>query len=197
VQLDHIITWIFPNDDTAEMTALKSTVHWVGACENDHAFILCTIDERMLRYRDPGVRDPGGRTKAIKVEKNYPKQKPRIQSKLDAIMRRIAQQIVTDINDGGCIEEIGLWCVIESRAATVGMLMHKNELGRDNWARERSSHRSHEQVEILKESATLIAARTTRRRPGRASVAVQQCMTQFGLYNHFKMTQREVSDYFC
>jgi len=85
----------------------------------------------------------------MKVEKNYSKQKPCIQSKLDAIMRLIAQQIVTDIHDGGCIKEIGLWCVIESRVATVGMLMHKNSLGRDNRAREHGSHRSHEQVEIL------------------------------------------------
>jgi len=29
-------------------------------------------------------------------------------------------------------------------------------------------------------------------RPGRASVAVQQCMTQFGLYSDFKMTPQEV-----
>ena len=60
-------------------------------------------------------------------------------------------------------------------------------------ARERGSHRSQEQVEILKELATLIAARTTRGRPGQASVAVQQCMTQFGLYSDFKMTLQEVN----
>jgi len=45
----------------------------------------------------------------------------------------------------------------------------------------------------LKELATLIAAQTTRGRPGRASVAVQQCMTQFGLYSDFKMTPQEVN----
>jgi len=71
--------------------------------------------------------------------------------------------------------------------------MHKNPLGRDNWARERGPHRSQEQVEILKELATLIAARTTRGRPGRASVAVQQCTTQFRLYGDFKMTPQEVN----
>jgi len=43
--LDHIITWIFPDDDTAELLAPKSTVHWVGARANDHVLILCTIDE--------------------------------------------------------------------------------------------------------------------------------------------------------
>ena len=58
---------------------------------------------------------------------------------------------------------------------------------------ERGTHRSQEQVEILKELATLIAARTTRGRSGRASVAVQQCMTQFGLYSDFKMTPQEVN----
>ena len=90
-----------------------------------------------------------------------------------------------------CIKEVGLQGVVESRVATAGMLMHKNILGRDNRARERSPHRSQEQVEILKELATLIAARTTRGRPGQASVAVQQCMTQFGLYSDFKMTPQE------
>ena len=73
--------------------------------------------------------------------------------------------------------------------------MHKNPLGRDDRARERGPHRIQEQVEILKELTlpTLIAARTTRGRPGRASVAVQQCMTQFGLYSDFKMTPQEVN----
>jgi len=96
-------------------------------------------------------------------------------------MRPIAQQIIVDINEGKCIKEVGLWGVVENRVATAGMLMHKNALGRDNRARERGPHRSQEQVEILKELATLIAARTTRGRPGPASVEVQQCMTQFGL----------------
>jgi len=58
--LDHIITWNFSNDDTAEMLALKSTVHWIGACANNHALILCTIDEQLLSYQDPWVLDSGG-----------------------------------------------------------------------------------------------------------------------------------------
>jgi len=66
--LDHIITWNFSNDDTAEMPAPKSTVHWVGACANDHALISCTIDEQLFSYQDPWVRDPGGRTGAIKAK---------------------------------------------------------------------------------------------------------------------------------
>jgi len=37
--LDHIITWNFSKDDAAEMLAPKSTVHWLGACTNDHALI--------------------------------------------------------------------------------------------------------------------------------------------------------------
>ena len=82
--------------------------------------------------------------------------------------------------------------MVESQVATAGMLMHKNPLGRDKRARERGPHRSQEQVEIWKELATLIAATTTRGRPGRASVAVQQCITQFGLYSDLKMAPQEV-----
>ena len=67
----------------------KSSVHWLGACANDHALISCTIDEQ-----------PRGRTGAIKAKKIDPKQIPRIQSKLDAIMRSITQQIITDVNEG-------------------------------------------------------------------------------------------------
>jgi len=106
-------------------------------------------------------------------------------------MRPIAHQIITDSNEGKCINETGLRYAVESRVATAGMLMHKNPLGRDNRARERGPHRSQQQVEILKELATLIAARTARGRPGQASVAVQQCMTQLGLYSDFKMTPQE------
>jgi len=102
-KLDHIITWNFSNDDTAEMPAPKSTVHWLGACANDHALISCTIDKQLLSYQDPWVRDPGGWTGAIKAGKIDSKQMPRIQSKLDAFMRPIAQQIITDINKGKCI----------------------------------------------------------------------------------------------
>jgi len=71
--------------------------------------------------------------------------------------------------------------------------MHKNLSGRDGRARECSPHRSQEQVEILKELATMVAARTTRGRPGRASVPVEQCMTQFRLYGDFKMTLQEAN----
>ena len=82
-------------------------------------------------------------------------------------MRPIAPQIITDINEGKCIKEVGLRCVVESRVVTAGMLMHKNTLGRDNRAWERGPHRNQEQLEVLKELATLIAARTTRGRSGR------------------------------
>ena len=99
---------------------------------------------------------------------------------------------ITDIDGGKCmIQEMGLRCVVESRVATAGMLMHKNPLEGDNRAWERGPHRSQEQVEILKELATLIAARTTRGRPGRASVAVQQRTTQFRLYSNFKRHRKK------
>jgi len=148
------------------MPSPKSTVQWVGACANDHALISCTVDQQLLSYQDPWARDPGGRTGAIKAKQVDPKKIPRIQSQLDIILRPIAEQIITDIDESTCIKEMDLRCVEESRVATAGMLMHKNTLGRDNRARERGPHRSQEQVEVLKELATLIAARTTRERPG-------------------------------
>jgi len=51
--LDHMITCIFSIDDTAEMLAPKSTVHWLGARANHHALISSTIDEQLLSYQDP------------------------------------------------------------------------------------------------------------------------------------------------
>jgi len=54
--LDHIITWKFSSDDTAQMPAPKSTVHWLGACVNNHALISCTIDEQQLLSRPLGAR---------------------------------------------------------------------------------------------------------------------------------------------
>jgi len=111
---------------------------------------LCTVDEQLLSYRDSGARDPGGQTGELKAKKNDPKQILRIQSKLDAIMRPIAQQIITDINDRKCIKEMGLRCVVERQVATAGMFMHKNPEGRDNQAQKRGPHKSQEQVEILK-----------------------------------------------
>jgi len=114
------LDWNFSNDDTAEMPAPKSTVHWLGACANDHALISCTIDEQLLSYQDPWARDPGGRTGAIKAKKIHPKQIPRIQSKLDAITRPIAQQIITDIDEGKCMQSSslkrwvsGVWLKVE------------------------------------------------------------------------------------
>jgi len=94
------ITWNFSSDDTAEMPSPKSTEHWLKACANHHALISCTIDEQLLSYQVPWARDPGGRTGAIKAKKIDPKQIPRIQSKLDAILRPIAQQIIAVINEG-------------------------------------------------------------------------------------------------
>lgn len=107
-------------------------------CENDSALTSCTINEQLLRYRDPGARDPGGQTGELKAQKNNPKHFQRIESKLDAIMLPIA----TDINDGKCVKEISLQCLVERRIATAGILMHKNLEGGDNRARERGSHRT-------------------------------------------------------
>jgi len=65
-----------------------------------------------LSYQDPWARDPGGRTGAIKAGTFDPEQIPRLQSKINTIMRPIAQQIITDINDGKCIEEMGFRCLV-------------------------------------------------------------------------------------
>jgi len=70
--LDHIITWIFSNDDTAEMPTPKSTVHWSGACANDHALISCTIDEQLLGYQDPGAQDQEAEQERSKRKKLIP-----------------------------------------------------------------------------------------------------------------------------
>ena len=119
--LDRIITWNFSNDDTAEMPAPKSTVHWLEACANDHSLISCTIDEQLLSYQDPWARDPGGRTGAIKAKKIDPKQILRIQSKLDAIMRPIAQQIIRSAVVCGFIRHC--WCA-EARRHRVPQVVH-------------------------------------------------------------------------
>ena len=113
VTLYDIITWNFFNDDTAEMPAPKITVHWLGACAHDHALISCTIDEPLLSYLDPWALDTGGRTGAFKVKKIDPKQIPCIRTKLDAIVRPIAQQIITYVNEGKCNKEMGLCCVLK------------------------------------------------------------------------------------
>jgi len=173
--LEHIITWIFYNDDTAEMPALKSTLHWLGACANDHALISCTIDKQLLSYQDPWARDPGDRTGTVKAKKFDPKQIPRIQSKLDAIMRPIAQQIITDINVGKSIKEMGLQCVVESRVATAGMFMHMNPLCRDNRARERGPHRSQEQVQNLERFSNVDSC-TNNSREAKASICSSSAM---------------------
>jgi len=71
--LDHIITWNFSNDDTAEILAPKSKMHRLGACALDDALISCTINEQLFSYQHPWARDPGGRTGAINAKKIDPK----------------------------------------------------------------------------------------------------------------------------
>ena len=101
------------------------------------------------------MRDTAGRTGSIKVGKID--LKPRIQSKLDAIIRPIAQQIITYINDGTYIKDMGLRCVVGSRVATAGMLMPRGtriHYEQINW-------HGNAALIILKEQAILIAARKT------------------------------------
>jgi len=51
--LDHMIALKFSNDNTAEMPAPKSTVHWVGACANDYALIRCVVESRVATAGPP------------------------------------------------------------------------------------------------------------------------------------------------
>ena len=51
--------------------------------------------------------------KRSRRQKINPKQILRIQSKIDTIMRPIAQQIIIDINDGNFIKEMGLRLAFE------------------------------------------------------------------------------------
>jgi len=148
----------------------KSTVHWAGACASDHALISCTIDEQLLSYQGPWARDPRGRIGAIKAKKIDPKQILRIQSKLNAIMLLIAQQIITDINEGKCIKEMGLRCVVESRVATAGMLMHKNQLDITGSDDQISTSRSYIQNDAARTMESASAGSTGAQGfPGRAS----------------------------
>jgi len=112
------------------MPAPKSTVHWVGACANDHALISCTINEQLSGYQDPWARDPGGRTGAIKADD--PNQVTRIQSKLDVIMRLIAQQIIIDNNEGKCFKEMGLRCAVK-KSSFSHRDAHAQESIRERW----------------------------------------------------------------
>jgi len=110
--LDHIIIWIFPNDDKAEMPVpLKSTVGygrvrtimpWYRAQSMSNCWATKTL---------------GRETQEAKQERSRriidPEQIPRIPSKLDAIMNTIAQQIITHFHKGKCIKEMGLRCVVE------------------------------------------------------------------------------------
>ena len=46
-------------------------------------------------------------------------------------MRPIAQQIITDINEGKCIKEVGLRGVVESRLLKAGSGWHQAETAED------------------------------------------------------------------
>jgi len=69
----------------------------------------------------------------------------------------------------------GVWLKGESRRQGCSYTRIQIPEERDNLTQERGPHRSQEHFQILKEIATLIAALTTRGRPGWASVVLQQC----------------------
>ena len=183
--LDHIIAWNLSIESSSE-------VHWMGSDSNDHALISCTVGGGLLTYRDPV--DQAQDTGKPKLKKIDPKQLPRILPKLNAIMRPIAKDIHEKVKEGGCSKEQGVTQLVQERMMAATALMHKNPEGRGNRARERGPHRSKDQVKILKEIGTLKAALLSRGKPGQASAAAMQCLTEFGLYHDFQMTPQEAHD---
>jgi len=109
-------------------------------------------------------------------------------------MRPIAEDIHAKVKEGGCSNEQGVTQLVQERMMAATALMHKNPEGRGNRARERGPHRSKDQRKILKEIGTLKAALLSRGKPGQASAAAMQCLTEFGLYHDFQMTPQEAHD---
>ena len=70
----------------------------------------------------------------------------------------------------------GVWLKGESRRQGCSYTRIQIPEERDNLTQERGPHRSQEHFQILKEIATLIAALTTRGRPGWASVVLRLAM---------------------
>ena len=85
------------------------------------------------------------------------------------------QRHITDIDEGKCIKEMGLRCVVKSRVTTAGMLMQKNTLGRDNRAWKRGPHRRQEQVGIL-ERISNVDSCTNNSRKARPSICSSSAM---------------------
>ena len=119
-----LIWWYGRNAGAEEYSALGRS-SWEWSCVRAQSMSNCWAIET-LECKIQEAKQERSRRK-----KNDPKQIPRVESNLAAIMRPIAQQIITDISEGNSIDE--------SRVATAGMLMHKNPLGRDNRARERGA----------------------------------------------------------
>ena len=113
-----------------------------------------------------------------------PKQLPRIQSKLNVITRPIAQETLRSYTAGECSAEHAMVQMIDVQVISARTFMHKNPEGRSNRAQERGPHRSREQVRILKEVGTLLAALMSVRKPRQASAAAMQYLAEFGIYRY-------------
>jgi hypothetical protein len=166
-----------------------SKVHWVGAEYDVHTLILCTVSGDLLTDRkgQEGGRHPG----ELQLKKIDTKQIPRIQSRLNIITRPIAQETLRSYTAGECSAEHAMVQMIDVRVTSARTLVHKNPEGRSNRAQERGPHRSREQVRILKEVGTLLAALMSAGKPGQASAAAMQCLTEFGIYRDLQMTPQE------
>ena len=132
----------------------------------------------------------GGRPGELKLKKIDPKQLPRIQSKLNVITSLIAQGTCRSYTAGKCSAEQAMVQMIAVPVTTARQLMHAKLEGRSN-RQERGPHRSREQVRILKEVGTLLAALIPVGKPGQASAAAVQCLAEFGIYHDLQMKPQE------
>ena len=94
---------------------------------------------------------------------------------------------------GQCSAEQAMAKTIAVRVTTARKLMHEKPEGRSNQQQrqERGPNRSQEQVRILKEARTLKAALISVVKPGQASAAAMQCLSEFGIYHDLHMTPQE------
>ena len=132
----------------------------------------------------------GGRSGELKLKKIDPKQLPRIRPKLNVITSPIAQEICRSYTAGECSAEQAMVQMIAVRVIAARQLMHRKPEGRSN-RQERGSHRSREQVRILKEVGTVKAALISVGKPGQSSTAAMQCLAKFGIYHDLQITPQE------
>ena len=104
----------------------------------------------------------------LKLKEIDPKQLPRIQPKFNVTASTIAQEIRRSYTAGECSAEQAMVQMINVRVTTARQLMHRKRKV-EATDQERGSHRSREQVRILKEVGTLKAALMSVGKPAQSS----------------------------